>query len=93
MKVGDKLYCKTDLIDDGGNYFKKCRWYDIIFVSDSVSFITVKSDEECGGVDILVTFQLSKNNTDDHKYWNYFCTNNECRKLKLEKINEIESRR
>lgn len=82
MKVGDKVYCKNNLIVPSGDvYFSVGYYYEIIeFGSDLV----INNNEDCGCI-----FAFAKINI--HNHWtfnNYFNTPKELRKIKLEEINE-----
>lgn len=88
MKVGDKIYCKRGLYNSYGKlFFKKDNWYTIGEVRSSIfdTFdIVVLSERN----DSVLFYTTTTNNNNEYKYWNYFYSMKELRKLKLKKINE-----
>ena len=74
MKVGDKLLCKND-------YFgmETGKYYNVIFFNKKMNIKVGKC-----------LFLLNKNeeNEDYYYVWDYFCTPQEERKLKLKQLNK-----
>ncbi len=91
LKVGDKLLCKNELkVPTGsGNYMITIKHENyIVFIVDyNSNFITF---EYCGFVfNLLGAINKNIDSGYDSQYhiWDYFYTEKEVRKLKLERIN------
>ena len=80
LKIGDKLYCKKNLIDYIDYDFVAGNFYKIIKIEHSPAKYTLYIFEPL--------YFSSGGQVRDILIWNYFCTQKELRKLKLEKINE-----
>ena len=91
LKIGDKLLCKkSDKLlckkdDISYNNFKnhKGEYYIITKIYDNVTFISFIS---VGNLDYF-----NKKNS-SYYIWDYFYKPQELRKLKLEKLNDVENR-
>jgi hypothetical protein len=92
MKKGDKLYCKKQLVYNSTTmhhllgyrkysevWFNNGEWYEIVFIN--VNDISIKDN-----VKQLVSFSLKKGIIDDRILSDYFYTEKELRKIKLNKI-------
>lgn len=81
MKIGDKIYCKKTLSSDYKVYYTKNKIY---YITDIDNFdIYIKSEDNKS-----IRFSLKPKNEDNFKIQNFFCSENDYRKLKLLKLNE-----
>jgi len=81
MKTGDKLICKKDLINKWHKYIKGNE-YEIEVLGNSTILIHRSKD-----VMDNMAFNIDKDFIDDYYHiWDYFCTKEEFRQLKLNSL-------
>ena len=94
MKVGDKLLCKKNLFEEKTSkiIFEVGEYYEIDYIDESLDEIRLIYPEDKLTWDEIKIywFYLVGNNEIINNLFNYFYTEKELRKQKLEKI---ESRR
>lgn len=81
LNKGDKLYCKKTLNHFDLVFFYEGKIYTVINILNNDIRI---SDE----VSSMSFFDISQSSLDEYRFEDYFMTNKEYRKLKLDKINE-----
>ena len=80
MKIGDKVCCKMSMFDDN----IKNKEYTILIIEGNYLKITT----ECDYFPNSYRFWGLNETSDFYKFKDYFYTEKEYRKLKLEKLNE-----
>jgi len=80
MEIGDKLLCKNIESNDVyiSDYYTKNKYYSIVFINERYHYINIDSDN------LTTSFMLNEN--DPFYIWNFFYTQEDIRKLKLEML-------
>lgn len=81
MNIGEQVYCIKTLNHYSYDFFIKGKLYTITHSY----YGNIRIKDEVSGTS---EFNLIEPNADQYKFENYFITNKEYRKLKIEKLNE-----
>lgn len=92
MKRGDKLYCKKSVILDGSLYYQNNRFY-IVKSYNGLYTQLAFGDNTITNKNNGFFFCNNKEDKKGRYIWDYFCTEQQLRELKLKEIKSVQSRR
>jgi len=87
MKAGDKVFCIKDKIIQNNIYVLKNNFYIVLRCNSTLIYTTTENQY---GAEYYIWYVESDEykNNDDRIFSDYFITEKESRKLKLQKLNE-----